>query len=171
MLKNLTIFLNCVLSGVFLSEGKTWVDQRRFALRTLRDFGFGKQGMEELIQEEVELFKAFILKNGEESFDFNNKLNLPILNALWRITVGERFEYDNPKLLSIVQRLTEAFKRFGKPEAVMVFAFPWINKIYPKAFGRDETLSVNHDIQDLMSQSIKQHQQTLGTGSASHMYS
>ena len=124
--------------------------------------------MEELIQEEVELFKAFILKNGEESFDFNNKLNLPILNALWRITVGERFEYDNPKLLSIVQRLTEAFKRFGKPEAVMVFAFPWINKIYPKAFGRDETLSVNHDIQDLMTKSIKQHQETLGTGSASH---
>merc|ERR1711997_1221692 len=116
--------------------------------------------MEELIVG-GELFKAFILKNGEESFDFNNKLNLPILNALWRLTVGERFEYDDPKLLSIVQRLTEAFKRFAKPEAVMVFAFPWITKIYPKAFGRDETLSVNHDIQDLMIESIKQHQQTL----------
>merc|ERR1711997_266910 len=76
--------------GVILSEGKTWVEQRRFALRTLRDFGFGKQGMEELIEEEVELFKALILKNGEESFDFINKLNLPILNALWRLTVGER---------------------------------------------------------------------------------
>ena len=155
-------------SGVILSEGKTWVEQRRFALRTLRDFGFGKQGMEELIEEEVELFKALILKNGEESFDFINKLNLPILNALWRLTVGERFEYDDPKLISIVHRLTEAFKRFGKPEAVMVFAFPWITKIYPKAFGRDETLSVNHDIQDLITESIKQHQQTLGMGSASH---
>merc|ERR1712241_1049472 len=147
--------------GVILSEGKTWVEQRRFALRTLRDFGFGKQGMEELIQEEVDLFKALILKNGEESFDFINKLNLPILNALWRVTVGERFDYDDPKLLSIVHRLTEAFKRFGKPESVMVIAFPWINKINPKAFGRDETLSVNHDIQDMMAESIKQHQQTL----------
>ena len=164
---NLSILIKLCPIGVILSEGKTWVEQRRFALRTLRDFGFGKQGMEELIQEEVELFKALILKNGEESFDFNNKLNLPILNALWRLTVGERFEYDNPKLLSIVQRLTETFKRFAKPEAVMVFAFPWINKIYPKAFGRDETLSVNHDIQDLMTESIKQHQQTLGTSSAS----
>ena len=38
---------------VILSEGRTWVEQRRFALRTLRDFGFGKQGMEEMTQEEV----------------------------------------------------------------------------------------------------------------------
>ena len=151
-----------MIVGVILSEGKTWVDQRRFTLRTLRDFGFGKQGMEDLIQEEVELFKALIMKNGEKSFDFVNKLNLPILNALWRVTVGDRFEYDDPKLLSIVHRLTETFKRLAKPENIFIFTFPWINKIYPKAFGRDKTLSVNHDIMDLMSESIRHHQNTLG---------
>ena len=72
---------------VSISEGKTWVEQRRFALRTLRDFGFGKKGMEEMIQEEVEMFKSLINKTTGEPFDFINQLNLPILNALWRITV------------------------------------------------------------------------------------
>ena len=156
------LFCNICQTGVILSEGRTWVDQRRFALRTLRDFGFGKQSMEEMIQEEVELFKDLIIKNGEESFDFINKLNLPILNALWRVTVGERFEYDNPKLLSIVTRLTETFKRFAKPESVLVIAFPWICKINPKAFERDKTLAVNHDIINLMEESIREHQKTLG---------
>ena len=40
--------------GVFFSNGQEWHEQRRFALRHLKDFGFGKAGMEETIMEEVE---------------------------------------------------------------------------------------------------------------------
>ena len=34
-----------VLAGVIMSNKKTWTEQRRFTLRALRDFGFGKEGM------------------------------------------------------------------------------------------------------------------------------
>ena len=66
--------------------------------------------MEELIQEEVDLFRGLIDKNYGEPFDFINQFNVPILNALWRITSGERFDYDHLKLKSIVARLTENLK-------------------------------------------------------------
>ena len=34
-----------VMPGILHSQGKVWSEQRRFALRTLKDFGFGKQGL------------------------------------------------------------------------------------------------------------------------------
>ena len=114
-----------------------------------------------MIQEEVLLFKALINKNKEEPFDFINQFNLPILNALWKVTVGERFEYDDPRLMSIIERLTDMFKRIGKPENVITLCFPWINKIFPSFMERDKSIKTNHDIMNLMFESIKHHQQTL----------
>ena len=116
-------------------------------------------GMEKLIQEEVDLFKTFISKNSSEPFDFMNKLNLPILNALWKVTVGERFEYDNPRLLSIVERLTEAFKLLMRPTRALFVAFPWLLKIFPNFFNRE--ISVFSDIIDLMEENIIKHQETM----------
>jgi len=149
------------MPGVIMSEEKVWADQRRFTLRTLRDFGFGKTGMEEMIQEEVSLFKACINKNKGEPFDFINQYNLPILNALWRVTSGERFDYDDPKLISIIERLTDMFKRLARPENVISICFPWINKIFPTFLEKDKSVKTNHDIMNLMFESIKQHQETL----------
>merc|ERR1711936_328007 len=149
------------IPGVIMSEGKIWADQRRFTLRTLRDFGFGKVGMEEMVLDEVNLFKALINSKKAEPIDFTNQFNLPILNALWRITVGDRFDYDNPKLISIIERLTDMFKRIGKPENVITICFPWINKIFPTFLERDLSSKTNHDIMNLILESIKQLQDTL----------
>ena len=117
--------------------------------------------MEELIQEEVDLFRGLIDKNNGEPFDFINQFNVPILNALWRITAGERFDYDHPKLKSIVSRLTENFKRFGNPAAIIVYLYPWITKIYPKFMERSLHIGVIHEILDLLEDSIKRHKENL----------
>ena len=117
--------------------------------------------MEELIQEEVDLFKGLIDKKNGEPFDFINQFNVPILNALWRITSGERFDYDHPKLESIVARLTENFKRAGNPANIVVYLYPWITKIYPKFMERNRHLGVIHEILDLLEDSIKRHKENL----------
>ena len=68
---------------------------------------------------------------------------------------------DDPRLMSIIERLTDMFKRIGKPENVITLCFPWINKIFPSFMERDKSIKTNHDIMNLMFESIKHHQETL----------
>jgi len=42
-------------TGVLVSSGSVWAEQRRFSLAALRDLGFGKKTMEDLTIDEVAL--------------------------------------------------------------------------------------------------------------------
>jgi len=149
------------MPGILMSEGDMWVQQRRFALRTLRDFGFGKQGMEEMVKEEVAQFKKLIDKSIAEPFDFMNKLNLPILNALWKVTVGEKFDYDDERLIDIVKRLTKGFEVFGKPSMTILMAFPWSRKYFSSLLEWTLVEEILQDLADMMQENIEKHQETL----------
>jgi hypothetical protein len=51
--------------GVLGSGGQYWKEQRRFMLRNLKDFGFGKSSMESLIQEEMKKICVKLCKHPE----------------------------------------------------------------------------------------------------------
>ena len=64
----------------------------RFTLRTLREFGFGKDGMEDIINHEVEEFSNFLFEETQKldsCIEMHNVYNISILNALWRIISGQ----------------------------------------------------------------------------------
>ena len=43
-----------IAQGIISSDSAIWTETRRFALKHLKDFGFGKAGLEGVIQEEAE---------------------------------------------------------------------------------------------------------------------
>ncbi|KAI6175159.1 Cytochrome P450-33C9 [Aphelenchoides fujianensis] len=60
--------------GIILGEGDSWREQRRFALHVLRDFGLGKNLMQEKILEEVETLYNRVSKQrsaGRTSIRYN----------------------------------------------------------------------------------------------------
>ena len=99
-------------------------EQRRFASRQLRDFGFGKTSMEDSLNMEVEILVKKLSKNLGNAFDLNQTFNISIVNALWMIVVGERFELDDPKLQEIV-KLTNAFVRSATPNNPLSVILPY----------------------------------------------
>ena len=153
------------LKGLIFSQEKTWVEQRRFTLRVLRDFGFGKSSMEELIQDEVKQFTSFLKQFTDVPVDFEGKFNLPVLNSLWRISSGESFEYTDQQLVNITKKLTEFFKKTGQPISSLFLTQPWIFKLFPNFLGRRDDMMMNRSITHLMEESIVEHKRTLDASS------
>ena len=77
--------------GVVSSSGNLWTEQRRFALRQLRDLGMGKNSIESHILREIEAvtngFKTAAAT--KESVDLNLTLNIATINIIWAIVAGE----------------------------------------------------------------------------------
>ncbi|KAK0166782.1 hypothetical protein PV327_004267 [Microctonus hyperodae] len=71
--------------GVLVTDGALWLEHRRFILRHLRDFGFGKNNMAAMIEEEAMCLVDNLLKRMESSTnikenDFIHKNNFNINN-------------------------------------------------------------------------------------------
>merc|ERR1719319_590177 len=70
--------------GVINSSGSQWVTHRRFSIRTLKDFGLGRQSLEETIHFEVmELIEQFFDRPGD--LLLSEHFNVPIINVLWQM--------------------------------------------------------------------------------------
>jgi hypothetical protein len=55
--------VNGGMPGVIFTHGTYWKELRRFMLRNLRDFGFGKTSMEDLFHDEVTKLCTLLSKN------------------------------------------------------------------------------------------------------------
>ena len=88
-----------------MTDGEVWQEQRRFTLRHLRDFGFGKNRMEALIMEEVNEFISWLKTQETASISMEHKFELSVLNSLWRITTGTRIKPDDQKSLEMFKKI------------------------------------------------------------------
>ena len=56
--------------------------------------------------------------------EVQNLYNVSILNILWKIISGTRFEYRDPKLSDLTRQVNEALTSLG-PKFSITFVMPW----------------------------------------------
>ncbi|CAG7833832.1 unnamed protein product [Allacma fusca] len=146
--------------GILFAEGNVWAEQRRFAARTLRNFGIGnKNSMETLLQNEAQELGNFLAANVDKPMSLKSRFNASVLNSLWYICTGSRFDVEDPDFLFLI---TNIIDNFQKAESTgVVFFFPWVLKkdFLIKGFWK-KYLETRDKTQGLIKASIAEHEKT-----------
>ncbi|XP_022609772.1 cytochrome P450 2F2-like isoform X2 [Seriola dumerili] len=115
-------------NGMVLADyGPSWKEHRRFALMTLRNFGLGKQSMEQRILGEIQ----YTVETLEKS------IGMPCV-----VLFGTRFDYDDDFIKVVVQCFKENSKIANGPWAMLYDFVPMIRNLplpFMKAFKNIET--------------------------------
>ncbi|XP_031420559.1 cytochrome P450 2K1-like [Clupea harengus] len=112
--------------GILFSNGENWKEMRRFALTNMRNFGMGKKRSEEKIIEETRSLIEVFEKFEGSPFDTTQPVNYAVSNIICAIVYGSRFEYDDPKFMSMVNRANENIRLAGSASVQLYTMFPWL---------------------------------------------
>lgn len=146
--------------GIVNSVGETWEVHRRFLLRQLRDFGFGKAAMENLILEEVrETLQSLKEMNGSPVTDMKKTLQLAVVNSLWIVVSQQRFKHDDPKLAKLVENTHKMTTQLFLKGAKIVLA-PWLRHIAPNWSGYNMVRQLIEENRDWFEENLKERKRT-----------
>ncbi|XP_036399224.1 cytochrome P450 2D15-like isoform X1 [Megalops cyprinoides] len=128
---------------VLLNYGPYWKEQRRFALMLLRNFGMGKQSMEERILGEISHIISHLEKNAGKTTDPQILFHKAASNIISSVLFGTRYEHDDEFLKLIVRIFTENSKIANGPWAMVYDSLPLLRGFplpFRKAFQNMETV-------------------------------
>uniref|UniRef100_A0A668UVI7 Cytochrome P450, family 2, subfamily Y, polypeptide 3 n=1 Tax=Oreochromis aureus TaxID=47969 RepID=A0A668UVI7_OREAU len=110
--------------GLGISNGERWRQMRRFTLTTLRDFGMGRKGMEEWIQEVSEHLRAHIRTFKGKPFDPQFLLSSTVSNVICCLVFGECFAFEDKQFLHLLTIMSKMLRFNSSPLGQMYNIFP-----------------------------------------------
>eukprot|EP00058_Branchiostoma_floridae_P012137 XP_002597625.1 hypothetical protein BRAFLDRAFT_59118 [Branchiostoma floridae] len=146
--------------GVLFAEyGPDWRQQRRFALKTLRDFGVGKRSLEGKICEEAAALSQKLVAKDGEPFNIKPLLQNSVSNIICSIVFGKRFEYGDPEFLRIITLLNKVVET--KPDRDILVNIHPVFRHIPFVSQEEKKLTKNTlEMQEFCIHQIQQHRAT-----------
>ncbi|KAJ9576498.1 hypothetical protein L9F63_025608 [Diploptera punctata] len=146
--------------GITFTEGEVWHEQRSFAVRHLKQVGYGKQLMEDMIIKEVwDLLDTLGKegKSGSSEVTVGRYVTPCVLNVLWVLVTGSRFSsWDDPRLQQLMQLMSMRAKAFDMSGGLLN-QFPWLRFLAPEWSGYNIILRINAQLKNIIMGSINDH--------------
>ncbi|KAJ8336611.1 hypothetical protein SKAU_G00378310 [Synaphobranchus kaupii] len=143
--------------GVALTTGPIWKEHRRFALITLRNFGLGKQSMEERILGEISYITSHLEKNAGKAIDPQILFHKAAFNIICSVLIGIRFKHEDEFLKLNIHYITESTTILNGPWAMIYDMLPLLRHL-PLPFQKVFQNSAN--MRKSLGEQVSQHKKT-----------
>ncbi|XP_059216227.1 probable cytochrome P450 305a1 [Stomoxys calcitrans] len=146
--------------GITCTDGKLWYEHRNFAMKQMRNVGYGRSEMEKRIEKETHSLLKFIYELSSVPVFPSTFLAQSVINVLWSMTAGQRFERGDKrmaKLLSLMGRRSKVFDISGG----LLTQFPWLRFVAPNKTGYNLIRQLNKEMYDFFMESIEHHKTTM----------
>ena len=148
-------------TGITMNDGEEWKELRTWMVTTLREFGFGKRKMSEMIKDELVIVLENLKKGGARRL--KPVIAPAVINVLWTLTTGKRF-CETTRLqcfMDLMERRARAFDMVGG----LLSTFPWLRYIAPEASGYNLLVTLNNELKDFLMEAIIEHREKYVLGS------
>jgi len=146
--------------GLVFTDGQFYWNQKHFAVKHLKNFGFGKTSLQTVIVDQANdltnfLEKQSVVGNVEIS---NEVFATPVINVLWSMMAGSTFNRNDAKAQ---QMLNDLAYIFSSKILVTTLMFPWVRYIFPSLTGYKRRLELLARLRDYFGQEIEKHEKEL----------
>ncbi|XP_076083138.1 cytochrome P450 2B4-like [Mytilus galloprovincialis] len=149
--------------GLILSNGKEWVDLRRFSMVALKDLGVGKKSLEEKIQEEARFLVELFSRQNKKPFDVSKVFSKATSNVISSIIFGSRFDFDDPVFNRLLGNIDYLFKNNAAAENMIPLPF------YLNPFSKIPLIIKNRkEVQDYVRSRIDEERRSFDPNNVRH---
>ncbi|KAK3908428.1 putative cytochrome P450 304a1 [Frankliniella fusca] len=165
------------LHGIFFTDGPYWEEQRRFSLRHMRDYGFGRrfERLEAVVLEEVQgvvnVLRGCITPHdadvaraagadGVRSAHFPDVLAAAAMNMGLAVLTGTRLPADQYPAARVVARHVQDFQRSGNAGGRAIDVTPWLRFVAPGASGYATWKSGNDGLLEFIKEHVQDHKES-----------
>lgn len=150
--------------GVMLTDEEFWQEQRRYVLRNLREFGFGRRNMSAMIEDEalmmVQRIKAMVEDSkGPLVIPMTRVFGIHILNTLWTMMAGIRYSPEDKEVKNLQTLLNELFIRIDMM-GTLFSHFPILRFIAPDFSGYNLYVKAHEPLWKFIKDEIERHKKT-----------
>lgn len=146
--------------GIINTDGETWSEQRTFCIKKLKEFGFGNNRMEALIQSEANEIHKWIKTNNQNN---NSVVSIKpifvqaIVNNIWTLVSGSRITLGDTEIVRLMNQFTDTLQYTTKTGLVFL---PRLKHIAPGISGYTAYDKACVDLHNYVKKEFEEHKRT-----------